>query len=256
MNQRVKETLLYKILRKVYRNAKNSYRKLFKIKLYNDQFKLKFLCNSESDLYVYSEIYGEEDAYRINKIQPIINNGIVLEIGAHKGFFTLLAASFANKVIAFEPDKENFKYLDFNIKRNEAKNVIPVKKAVFATAGEKSFNISNVTGARHTFYQSEFSGKGKEVQVECTTLNSIFKDYSLESINLLKLDCEGSEYDIIYNCDKSLFAKIDAIAMEIHEIDDDLVKFLEKLGYKTDIYNERKLESLNVWMGLFTKLIF
>jgi FkbM family methyltransferase len=243
----------------VYRTAKNIYRKVFKIKLYNDQFKLKFLCNTESDLYVYSEIYGEEDAYRINKIQPIIDNGIVLEIGAHKGFFTLLAATFANKVIVFEPDKENFKYLDLNIKLNKTTNVIPVHKAVFASEGKKTFTISKVTGARHTLYQSDFSGDGEKTQVDCTTLNSIFKDYLLERVNLLKLDCEGSEYDIIYNSDKSLFAKIDAIAMEIHEIDsipykkDDLVKFIEKLGYNADIYNKRKLESLNVWMGLFTK---
>jgi hypothetical protein len=73
LNLQVRGTLLYKIVRTVYRTAKNIYRKVFKIKLYNDQFKLKFLCNTESDLFVYSEIYGEEDAYQINKIQPIID---------------------------------------------------------------------------------------------------------------------------------------------------------------------------------------
>lgn len=246
------------IARTVLSSAKKFYRQFVKKKIYNVEYGLNFVCMTNSDDYVYNEIFGTEDAYRRDDIIPRIKNGTVLEIGAHKGFFTLLAAAYANKVIAFEPDNVNFRYLRFNIELNKARNIIPVNKAVSDTEENKSFTVSDMTAARHTFFQSEFSGKGIKHQIDCMTLNSVFETYSLERIDLIKMDCEGSEYDIIYSADRSLFKKIDAIAMEIHEIDsiphkkNDLLKYMEELGYDAEIYDERWLGSLHVWMALFT----
>ncbi len=99
------------ILKKALLVGKSLYRKIVKLVLRDEEHGLSFNCRTSSDCYVFNEIFGKEDAYRRDRIAPLIREGVVVEVGAHKGFFTLLAATQAKKVIAFEPDQENFRYL-------------------------------------------------------------------------------------------------------------------------------------------------
>jgi len=247
---------MYYILRFIY----HYFYRIFLGTVISNEFGLCFRIKTPSDLYVFKEIYGNEDAYRRECVIPLMNRGTVLEIGAHKGFFSLLAARHASRVLAFEPDSENFQYLQTNIKLNSLNNVIPVNSAVSWREGLLEFTVSGLTAARHTLFASSFSGDGVKVQVQSTTLSAIFERYGLERVALLKMDCEGSEYDIIYRTEKSIFDRIDAIVLEIHEIEslqhnkDDLLRYLhEELGYNIEVYDERWLQSLHVWMAIATK---
>ena len=58
---------------------------------------------------------------------------VVVDGGAHIGLFSLLAAQqrVANcKIFAFEPDPYNFQALLFNVKTNQSKNVLGIRKAI------------------------------------------------------------------------------------------------------------------------------
>ena len=51
------------------------------------------------------------------------------------------------------------------------------------------------------------------------------------------MDCEGSEYDILFNCSNNILNIIDKISMEFHNLSNDynkktLKKFLESKGFK------------------------
>jgi FkbM family methyltransferase len=78
----------------------------------------------------------------------------------------------------------------------------------------------------------------KKTEVEAVTLEQIMDEYNLDRIDLLKLDCEGAEYDILYNAPTHLFDKIGMMTMEVHNGDvprenlEDLKKFLTDLGYQ------------------------
>jgi len=252
-------TRVIQLLKKVYRSIRSIYYKFAKEVIRDKRYGLKFNISAGSDRYVFKEIFGNEDAYRREQIVPLMQAGTVVEIGAHKGFFTLLAATLAKKVIAYEPDAVNFEYLKSNIALNAMQNVVAVNKAVSDKEETKTFTVSQETAARHTLHKSTFSGEGVEVRVECTTLEAVFLEENIQRLALLKMDCEGSEYDIIYNTDRSIFQQIDAVAMEIHEIDKlnhkkvELVEYMENLGFVADIYDERWLETLHVWMALFTR---
>ena len=41
-----------------------------------------------------------------------------------------------------------------------------------------------------------------------------------QKIDFLKIDCEGSEYDILYNLDSNLYAKIKVISLEFHDLNE------------------------------------
>ncbi len=129
-------------------------------------------------------------------------NGLVLDIGAHAGIFSLVAAS-ANKqssIVAFEPHPANFDRLCKNIQINEFSNITlenlalsnKTGKAVFYNDGD--FAPSGLSLIKHRYVVPESS------TISCATIS--FKEY-LESNNkeqilsLVKLDIERAELIVL-----------------------------------------------------------
>lgn len=73
------------------------------------------------------------------------------------------------------------------------------------------FLSENNTGA-HSFFRD----KGRSQEVDCTTLRDLLHEIPNGSIDLLKIDCEGSEYDILMGTDEENSKRIDRIVMETH----------------------------------------
>lgn len=177
----------------------------------------------------------------------------VVDIGAHIGSFSVLAGSEASKgvVYSFEPDKSNYSLLQKNCQLNNLNNIKTFNCAVSSTKGERSFNISKMVSAENSLYKL---GSTKTT-VECTTLQDIFREQNIERCNFLKIDCEGAEYEIIFDTPDSLFYRVDKIVIEAHSKKyfnlpnayytlEKLVKRLNDLGYKTTVIDENKIHSL------------
>jgi len=83
----------------------------------------------------------------------------------------------------------------------------------------------------------EQSGEGVDtVCVECVTLEDVFLANDIRTCDLMKIDCEGSEHDILYALPDHLFSRIREIRMEVDDLDDDrnmrtMQEFLESKGY-------------------------
>ncbi len=162
----------------------------------------------------------------------IKKDDVVIDIGAHIGIFSLYASTFTkNRIFCFEPIKENFNLLEENIRMNHKNNI---KIFNFALCNQKEirifFNDVN-TGGHSNFIE------GKKYQkVKCMTLKDIFQRENINVCNFLKIDCEGCEYEILFNTPDSVFEKIKKISMEIHDLGDknpkNMIKFLESKGYK------------------------
>jgi hypothetical protein len=73
------------------------------------------------------------------------------------------------------------------------------------------------------------------------TLDEIIKENKLEKISILKLDCEGAEYDIFENLSEGSFEKIEKICFEYHIMNEDdsrlnnLKEKLIKKNFKLEI---------------------
>jgi hypothetical protein len=90
---------------------------------------------------------------------------------------------------------------------------------------------------------------GETQKVQTTTLEGIFEKNRIEKCDLLKLDCEGSEFKIIYSTPKGIFDKISHIFLEYHdwiegESSKELKNFLEKMRYKVKKYPNPKMSEL------------
>lgn len=172
------------------------------------------------------------DAYQKNKIR-IKPNDTIIDIGAHIGAFTILAAKKAKKVYSFEPHPENFKLLKENIALNNLTNITATKKAITDKKGIFPLYISKSnTGSHSIFLREEQSGT---TPVQTITIIEFIKAKKIKKIGLLKIDCEGAEYPILETLPEKTFELIEQISMECHPIQnsspEQLKTLLQKRGF-------------------------
>lgn len=131
---------------------------------------------------------------------------IVLDVGAHAGVFSILAAKKARfgKVYSFEPMPFNIEMLRKNISLNSLQNIEPLEIALTDKEGVADFYMDD--HGLHTMYLQE--GRCKKIKVKTTTLNRFMKQFKLSRIDFLKMDCEGAEYPILFSTSKKTLLKI------------------------------------------------
>jgi len=145
-------------------------------------------------------------------------NDIVLDIGAHIGTFSVLASKAARngRVYSFEPDEGNFRLLMENLGLNGIRNAHAINAAVAKKSGRLRFFLDPCANNSNSIYRP--SQDAKEVAVDAISLGDFIKAHKIPRIDLLKMDCEGAEYEIMLNCPKEIIGKIRRIAMECHGV--------------------------------------
>jgi FkbM family methyltransferase len=123
--------------------------------------------------------------------ESVKKGGIVLDIGANIGFYTLVMARLVGekgRVYAFEADPTNFEILKKNVEVNGYQNVTLVNRAVLDKRGKIKLYVDK----GNTAGNSLFKGKSKKYrEVEAIKLDDYFKKN--KKIDFVKLDIEGSE---------------------------------------------------------------
>lgn len=160
---------------------------------------------------VFLEIFQMKAYLKFIKTTP----KTVLDIGGHFGFFSIqMANKFpACKIYTFEPAPRTFKILENNVKNNEINNIEIFNYAVGAEENEISF-YENEDLECSSIYETK--NGGEKVIVSAITLNNIIDNNSIKTIDILKLDCEGAEFEIIYNNLNILSEKVNCIICEYH----------------------------------------
>lgn len=171
---------------------------------------------------------------------------VVVDVGANVGFFSLFVLSKFPQayVYAFEPMPFNFKVLEKYRSHFSGFNLTTVNKAVSASDQPLKLNASSIDGFTTMSGIIKNEKRTQTIEVQSTTLAAIFSDFSLDSIDFLKLDCEGSEYSILYSAPVDLFDKIKIMTIEVHpgskenENLHSLAEYLNQNGFKLNTYQE------------------
>ncbi len=194
--------------------------------------------------HVFREMFMEDfyDFKSLLKLLPA--KPVVLDIGANVGYFTfqLLAARPQARVLAFEPMQKNIDLFVHNIGLNPViKNSIQLNKQAVTGNNEGTIEIffdgENGNSVIASVYKEFAVENTRSEIVDAVSLKSILLANQLAKIDLLKLDCEGSEYSILYNSPAEVFNGIHTIIIEVHPMDEEtkneqyLTSFLTTLGY-------------------------
>jgi len=209
---------------------------------------LKLSLKNDGDFAIAHELFLDRQYRHCEEAIKKAKNCII-DIGGHLGFFSIMA-SILNPVVpiySFEPHIGNYALLKENLKNNHIKNVTAKQVAVSSSVGQTDLKLSKEDLNHSLTMAIEPTGETQKVQT--TTLERIFIKNNINICDLLKLDCEGSEYEIIYSAPKTIFDKIRNIFLEYHDWEnkgesDKLKSYLQSLDYKVQKFPNSKMPAL------------
>lgn len=155
----------------------------------------KIFLDVADSLNLSTKIFEE---FEVKVVQKMIRKGdVVIDLGAHIGYYTLLFANLVGKtgrVIAFEPEPTNYELLEKNLKINGYKNVVLVNKAVSSKTGKNRLYLDEFNTAGNTLFK--LKEDQASIEIDSISLDDYFKDYG-GKINFVKMDIEGEEPEAI-----------------------------------------------------------
>ena len=181
------------------------------------------LRSGTSDRCVFNDLWLER-AYALPGLQYDTYRSII-DIGAHIGLYALFAADASPRaqIYAFEPEPENFALLQKNIDNNHLSDrVHAFAKGIGAKEGTLQLNVMPGRGECNSSYRQ--MEESFSLQVPVTTLETVFREQNIEHCDLLKVNCEGEEYNIFLSMPDSLFDRIGAIILNYHLFSPDPAK--------------------------------
>lgn len=170
-----------------------------------------------------SRVSGE--GFFLNNYLSKIGSGLVLDVGANKGDYTLevMSVNEGLKIYAFEPHPKTFLKLKQNISNYH--NVQCVNKAIGHEQGFlELFDYKNNDGSTHA---SLLKGVIEEIHqaepishnVEVQTIDNFLQQHKIMCVDLLKIDTEGNELNVLQGAAQSIKqGKIKVIHFEFNQM--------------------------------------
>jgi FkbM family methyltransferase len=182
-------------------------------------FKQVWLRRQSSDVDVFLQIFVDDE---FSGLFSVISNKkeikTIIDAGANVGLSSIRFSSiFPNmSVIAIEPDEENFSLLNKNLKANQVSHS-SVRSGVWNKNTRLYFDRTFGDGKEWAIAVTETPNEGPSIQ--SVSIDDLMEQHSIGTVDLLKIDVEGSEKQIFLGDGASLdfLQKTKYIAIEIHE---------------------------------------
>jgi FkbM family methyltransferase len=167
---------------------------------------------------------------------------IIFDIGGNIGITAIyLSKLFPNaQIYCFEPLKENYEIMEKNIQSYN--NIKAFNFGLGSSNGNFKVYLSddseNFGGA--SFYPNA-QGNKSDPYVLCRVknINDIIKKFNIKSIDLIKIDTEGAEYDILTSLDGLILRNTAWVSGELHgNRDFELLNYLESFGFSIALKKE------------------
>jgi FkbM family methyltransferase len=179
----------------------------------------------------------------------------IVDVGANIGVATIWFAQRAPhaKIVAVEPTPMALSLLRSNVNANGLKARVGISPvALGRTSGIGYLHESESTvGTQVQSGPMPMATLGQQVMV--TTLDQLTSDWDLEHIDLLKVDCEGAEYDVLLSANTAPLARIGAIVGEYHEVKNNnpqkLALHLESCGFEVQMRPHPREPTLGTFLA-------
>ena len=175
-------------------------------------------------------------SYEKDRISYLINNSkksnILIDIGAHIGFYSILTSDYFKQVYSFEPNFRNYQKLSKNIKQNKLERKI---RTFNHGLGEKKQKLKGISANKGELIQTS----GFSISLNNKTGEDVLilkGDDVIKLVNediTLKIDVEGYEYNVLKGLKAILKNNNCFIQIEIWDKNlTNVLNFLDNLNYQ------------------------
>jgi FkbM family methyltransferase len=180
----------------------------------------------------------QHEAAEVKFLESIVEQEMnAIDVGANIGITTVVIAreiGKRGKLYSFEPVPEYFSILQKNLSSNRLENVKAFQLAVGNQVGKTAFYNNGLSS-------SIVSKEGiKKFIVGTTTIDRFLDEERVRRIDLINMDCEGSELLVLNGAEETLRRNRVKIFCEVHhdflrhlgQSGQDIVEYLQKLGFE------------------------
>lgn len=144
---------------------------------------------------------------------------VVLDVGAHSGYYTLLTSKLvgrAGRVFAFEPSPRELRRLRQHVWLNRCRNVTVEPVALADRRGEADlFVFDRATGCNSL--RPADSKAASAVRVPLKTLDEFFAAGVFATVDLVKMDIEGAELAALCGAERTFRTARPVLLCEVHD---------------------------------------
>jgi len=180
----------------------------------------------------FAGIYREQFNQQVFRFEPSSSSPLIIDCGANVGLVSLyFKLAFPDaRILAFEPDPSCFSALSANC--SQLHNVTLHQTAVWTESGTLSFSRGGVVGG----YLSKLAHRDcllSTINVSAVRL----RDFLVEPVEFLKLDIEGSEFDVLADCEQNIH-HVRRLFVELHSFSgrpqriSEAISIIERSGFR------------------------
>ena len=167
------------------------------------------------------EIFAE-DCYRYDWfLGPLKNRPIqVLDIGGHIGTFACRLAQIhpSARIQSFEPSPTTAGFLRHNVEQNGLTDRITVlESAVAATTGFAELDDNGAGSGLNGLVSAGHGSTATSTKVQTVAFDEAVAA-TPAPIDVIKIDCEGGEYDLVYGSTPQSWASVQRVVLEYHAV--------------------------------------
>ncbi|QEC41029.1 FkbM family methyltransferase [Pseudobacter ginsenosidimutans] len=166
------------------------------------------------DKYTFKEMFILRD-YDIRLPASWGPPSVIIDAGANIG---LSAVFFSSKysdarIFAIEPSDDNYQCLVNNCKPYP--NVVPLKSALWPVT--ETLHVINQGQGLRSYMVEPTQESDDQTALSAVSIRSLQNQFGFTTIDILKIDIEGSEKDLFENADHSWLANTKCLIIELHD---------------------------------------
>jgi FkbM family methyltransferase len=183
---------------------------------------VRMLVRAADDIERSLYLYSSYEFRSISHFSRLISEGaLVIDIGAHVGLYSLIAAhrvGATGMVIAVEPNPGNLARLRRNIEINGLTNVRVIAAALGEVPGRARFHLPSHPAVSGLGSLEERPGTGPTIEVDVRTLDEVLATEAGDRCpGVLKIDVEGEEANVFKGGRRTLGSCRPAVLLEANE---------------------------------------
>ena len=189
------------------------------------QQSLAMFVHQKTDIHISEQIIenGIWESYETSILEKLLFPGATfIDVGANIGYYSLIGAVLVGdngRVVAFEPEQDNFALLEKNLSFNQIKNVVAVNAGLSADQRQGKLYLNKENRGDHQIYQQTSSAAPRTEQAISLVAGNDFLSQQLfppvRQIDVLKIDTQGAEFLVLSGLMPLLKASLPRLKMII-----------------------------------------